>query len=152
MSTLGNVVSKFAPIVGSALNLVLPGSGLLVSGLMSLFGVTSNNPDELTQVISQDPNAALKLKQFEIEHQDILAKMTQADRASARDMAVATVQKTGKQDWVMHFLACICIFGAMAYGMMSILAPHQFDKGLFHDILNIAMLPLLFYFGGVYKP
>jgi hypothetical protein len=151
MSTLGKVVSALSPIIGNVLNMVLPGSGLIISGLMALFGVKSNDQEELATTIASDPNAAVKLREFEIEHQDILAKMGQADTASARDMNIQTTKATGKTDYVMHMLAIGSFLGCGLYLAVSVFFPKQFDVNIWHDLLNFLMLIFSFYFGGMYK-
>lgn len=104
MDTLGKVVSASAPMLGSVLNAFLPGSGLIISGLNAIFGSDPNQPDDLLAKIAQDSESALKLKQFEMEHQSDLAKIIAADRASARDRQVEYAKSMGR-DWVMDFLA-----------------------------------------------
>src|SRR3990167_425432 len=120
MSTLGKVVSTAAPILGSVLNSVLPGSGLIISGLKALFGVQSNDNDELATAISNDPNAALKLAEFEITHRHDLDQILANDRASARDRESEIVTATGKRDWVMEFIAIIMVMGF--FGMCFIIS------------------------------
>lgn len=151
MSTLGNIVSKFAPVVGNVLNMVLPGSGLVVSGLMSLFGVTSSNQDDLANAIAADPLAAEKLKEFEITHKYDLEQINATDRASARDMNIQTTKATGHTDYVMHMLAIGSFLGCGMYLAVSVFFPKQFDVNIWHDLLNFLMLIFSFYFGGMYK-
>lgn len=150
MSTLGDIVSKSAPLLGAVLNSFLPGSGLIISGLASIFGGSSSNADDLANRIAADSNAAEKLKEFEIEHQNDLAKIMAADRASARDMNIQTTKALGKTDYMMHFLAGSVVVGALSYPILGNILHYPVDKGIFHDMLNLAMLPLSFYFGGMY--
>lgn len=148
MSTLGNIVSKVAPVLGNVLNLVLPGSSLVISGLCALFGVT--NQDDLPAAIAADPQSAEKLKEFEIAHKYDLEQIQAGDRASARDMNIQTTKATGRSDYMLHFLAFF-VFGLLgAYILIGYFFPGEFDKGVMHDLINIAMLPLSFYYGGMY--
>lgn len=151
MSTLGNIVSKFAPVLGNVLNLALPGSGLVISGLCSLFGISGTNEETLAQTIQADPLAAEKLKEFEITHKYDLEQINATDRASARDMNIQTTKATGHTDYVMHMLAIGSFLGCGMYLAVSVFFPNQFDVNIWHDLLNFLMLIFSFYFGGMYK-
>lgn len=151
MADLGKIVSASAPLLGSVLNSVLPGSGLIVSGLNALFGSDPNKPDDLIAKIQQDAEASLKLKQFEIEHQHDLAKIIAMDRASARERDIEVTKATGKSDWIMHFLAVGSFLGTGAYLLLTIFLQKGWSETVWHDLLNFLMLIFSFYFGGMYK-
>lgn len=136
MSTLGNVVSKAAPVLGNVLNSVLPGSSLVISSLMALFGVTSNDQDILATTIASDPNASLKLKQFELTHIEELEKIYTQDRQSARQMAIETAKATGKRDWVADFIAISIVSGF--FGLCLIVAFTKMDLSD-HDIFYMLL-------------
>jgi len=154
MSTLGTIVSKTAPLLGSVLNTFLPGSGLVVQGLVSLFGLDKNaSESDLTNAIQNDPEAALKLRQFEMQHEEFLYKAVNDDRASARDREKSLVASTGKRDWVIDFLA---IFITLAFfGLCLIVAfttADGTDRNLFYMLLGTFSTTfggvIAFYFGG----
>ena len=150
MSNLSDIVSKAAPLLGTVLNAFLPGSGLIISGLASIFGGNASNPDDLAQRIASDANAAEKLREFEIEHQNDLAKIIAQDRASARQMNIETTKALGKTDYMMHTLALAVVGCALLYPLLGNILHYTIDKGIFHDMINIAMMPIAFYFGGMY--
>ncbi len=150
MSELATIVSKSAPLLGAALNTVLPGSSLLISGLSALFGLKGNDTDLLATTIASDPNAAEKLREFEIAHRYDLESILAADRASAREMNTQTTKATGKTDYMLHMLAFCVIGQLMAYILLGYFIPAHFDKGVMHDLINLAMMPLSFYYGGMY--
>jgi len=148
MSNLSNVVSKAAPVLGAVLNSVFPGSGLIVSGLMSLFGVTSESA--LVEKINADPEAFFKLRQFELQHEKELLAISYADTDSARKMNIETMKATGKTDYMLHTLAILSVGLSLIYPFFGFFYPSHFDKGVFHDLLNIATFIFSFYFGGMY--
>jgi hypothetical protein len=150
MSTLGKVVGAISPVLGNILNAVLPGSGLVISGLMSLFGVTSNDQDELATKIGADPNAAEKLSEFVIAHKYDLERLQQADQASARDMNIQTTKATGRQDNMLHVLGLGSFLMVFFYVLLSYFIPEHFSENVFHDLLNICTFVFSFYFGGMY--
>lgn len=151
MDKLGEIVSKSSPLLGTVLNGLLPASGLIISGLNAIFGANPNQPDDLLSKIQQDSEAALKLKQFEIEHQNDLAKIIATDRASAREREVEVTRTTGNSDWIMHFLAVGSFLGTGAYLLLTIFLQKGWSETVWHDLLNFLMLVFSFYFGGMYK-
>jgi hypothetical protein len=152
MSKLGNIVGKAAPIVGSVINSVLPGSGLIVSGLMSLFGVNSNSEEDLSSAIASDPLASEKLKEFQILHQFDLDKIIANDRDSARKRESSIVESTNKRDWVIDFLA---IFVTLAFFFLCLIikftSVNADDKDLFYMLIGTFSsgwsVVLAYYFG-----
>lgn len=148
--SLASVVGAISPVIGAALNTILPGGSLLVSALAHLFGVDGTSEQGLAQAISQDPMAAEKLKEFEIAHKYDLETMTVQDRVSARDMNSSTTKATGKTDYMLHFLAFFILAFLVVYVLMGYFIPLNFDKNIMHDLINLAMLPLSFYYGGMY--
>lgn len=118
MSDLGKIVSKAAPIVGNILNSVLPGSGFILQGLAGLFGLGSNaSQEDIANAIANDPEAYVKLKQFELEHKYDLEALIVQDRNSARVNEAEVAKAQGKRDWVRPFLviSSTVLFASMCY-------------------------------------
>jgi hypothetical protein len=69
---LANIVGDVAPKLGKVLGFFgVPGaevSGDILGKLGKKFGISDTEPDKIAEVIAQDPDAALKLKEFELEH------------------------------------------------------------------------------------
>jgi len=127
------VVQAGAPILGGLLGGPV---GATAGGLVaSLFG-TGDDPEQVLQAIQGDPEAALKLRQFELEHRVELEKLRieamrlqlqdQADAratelatdkaylgdvAGARDRDIKNVQATGSRDQFMYLLAGLVVVG-----------------------------------------
>ena len=87
-SDLGKTVASAAPLLGGVVGGPL-GAGI-GSIKASVFGV-ENDPDTISAAIKADPNAAIKLREIELNHksklEDIAFKVTQAelaDKANAR--------------------------------------------------------------------
>lgn len=154
MSTLGNVISKSAPILGGIINSFLPGSGLVISGLMSLFGV--NTSSDLETTIQNDPEAATKLKQFELTNIQELEKIAAQDRASARNMAIETTKATGKRDNTVSILAFSFVAGFFIYSILLFFVKidptvHDIVLLIAGQIATMAITVAGFYFGGMFK-
>lgn len=88
MNDLISMVSKFAPAIGTALG--GPLGGLAVSAIAERLGV-KDEVEAVTKAIKADPEAAMKLKQLEIDK----FKAILADKNSAREReaAIATSDK-----------------------------------------------------------
>lgn len=154
MSILGNIVGKSASVVGDVLNSALPGSGMVLSGLLSLFGV--KHEADLPQAIKNDPESALKLKQFELTHLVELEKIVAQDRNSARDREKSIVASIGKKDWTISVLAMLFVGGFFAYAFMFFFVsvePNEHDIVMFlaGQISSIAMMVAAYYFGGMFR-
>lgn len=96
-SSVIKAVSSFAPTVGSAL--AGPIGGIVGDLVAKLFGGNAQEPDDLVAKINADPDAAIKLKKLEYEHQEVLAKYKadqvisdNADVADARDRDEKIIQ------------------------------------------------------------
>ncbi|WP_186055690.1 hypothetical protein [Burkholderia gladioli] len=133
MSTWGDVasaVSKFAPILGNAVpgvgTVVGAGVGLAASVIAKALG-TDPSPDSIMTALAADPDAVVKLKQAEMDHERDLAQIAAqreaaalaaqtaqysaeaADRDSARKLAA-----TQPRDWVRPTITFGLLFGAVA--------------------------------------
>ena len=69
---VAGLVGQAAPILGTALG--GPMGGAAGSLVASVLGV-DNTPDAVAQAIKQDPQAAIKIKQLELEHSTELARI-----------------------------------------------------------------------------
>ena len=114
-STLSKLVGTAAPLLGTALGGPLGGTvGNLIA---SLFGC-ENKPDLVAAAIQADPQAALKLKELEINNSLELQKivlegerMRLADVASARAREVDITKATGSKDINLYVLAWVMVIG-----------------------------------------
>ena len=88
MNDLISMVSKFAPAIGTALG--GPLGGLAVSAIAERLGV-KDEVEAVTKAIKADPEAAMKLKQLEIEK--FKAVLADKDSARNREATIATSEK-----------------------------------------------------------
>jgi len=121
-----------------------------VSLLESLFGVSS---DKLSNVITNDGTALEKLMSFASEHKELIAQYQAQgyeaevqDRVSARELS-----KNPKDDRIQHILAICFTLGFFGYVALKYLQPECFDKEIFNNLVNMAMLVYSFYFGSSFK-
>lgn len=152
--SLKSVLSKIVPAVGSIVGSVVPGAGAIISGVASLFGADPQNPDDIAKKIKQDPEAYLKLVQFEKEHEAEILSIQQKDRQSARTRELEMVKTTGRRDWVVATLA-IGVLGGYFLMVGIACIPHlpEWVAGLLKESLAdwkmCVMLILSYYFGSM---
>lgn len=139
LKDLAPIISKFAPLLGSALG--GPIGGIAATLISNLFGTT--NPDEINTALATHPDAGIKLKELELQHKAELLqiestreKQDDDDRKSARDREEDVIKLTGKYDWVQHLCALILVFGFFVMcGMIA--ADHLDEKD--HDLLYMLL-------------
>jgi hypothetical protein len=153
MTKLAQIVSKSAPVLGAAMNALLPGSGLIVSGLASLFG-SSNDQQDLLSKINSDPEAALKLKQYEMDHIRDLTKMVYADIANARNREIEVTKATGSRDWTQTLIGIFIVLSFFAsFIIIAFFKTEPTDHDLLYimatQISSLAFLVVGYYFGGM---
>ncbi|RQR81457.1 MULTISPECIES: hypothetical protein [unclassified Burkholderia] len=142
MSTWSDVaaaVSKFAPILGNAIpgvgTVVGAGVGLAASVIAKALG-TEPTPDSIMTALASNPDAVVKLKQAEMDHERDLAQIVAsreaaqwaaqtaqyaaeaADRASARKLAAAQ-----QKDWVRPTITMILLAGCLAVTFLMFSGP-----------------------------
>lgn len=136
MATINEIISVGAPLLGS----VLSGPPGLAAGAVSLvtkaLGLPENSSvQDITKEIQVNPEAATKLREIELKHQQYLfgikLQMDQAeyaDRADARAREVAITKATGSRDW---FAASLGVFVVLAFTVilsLMIFRPSEADE------------------------
>lgn len=92
---IANRVSKSAPLLGSVISSINPLAGIGISLISQVFGASKINPHDILNKIQLDPEAELKLKKIEYDHQEALQKIASnvietdaGDRKDARNMNI----------------------------------------------------------------
>lgn len=78
LKKLAGVIGQYAPMLGSAIGTVVPGASLggdLIGAVAKKFGVETQDPDELINIIATDPESALKFKELEKEHETEITRV-----------------------------------------------------------------------------
>lgn len=127
ITDLGHTVARFAPLLGGALS--GPCGATLGGIIASVFGTDTSKPDRLQNLIITDPDAAVKLKQIEVDHHLELQKMViqaaqenlqniLADRESARQREILAnhipLAAREKTPAVLAYLLTLGVFVALA--------------------------------------
>lgn len=146
-------VSKYAPLLGSVISESNPIAGLIVMAIAKLFN-TSSDPSAILSSIQGDPDAAVKLQQLEIEHQDALIQNQMEDHANARQREEDIIKITGKRDGILDFLAILVVVGFFFLCGLNYfikLADDHIVVMLIGQISSGFMLCLSYYFGSSNK-
>jgi hypothetical protein len=116
---VGAKIVDFAPLLGTFLGGPLgTAAGGLVKVLANELGLKADEatPDKFMEVIQADPNAVLKLKEFELTHDVEIKKlilegdkMYLEDRQDARRRQVESEKATGKRDVNLYVLAWMVV-------------------------------------------
>jgi hypothetical protein len=110
-----SLVSKSAPLVGTVLG--SPLAGIAISLLASFFGAKTGDLSDLLSKIQNDPEAALKLKTLQFQHEETLKQIASNDfqksiddKESARAMQEEYIARTGHTDPMLPFLVILLFF------------------------------------------
>jgi hypothetical protein len=140
---IAGTVTKAAPMLGTLLGGPVGGA---IGGVISLIGSAlglspaETTPDKVSQMLSVDPQAAVKLAEIESTHkiriQELLLEQDRLvidgmkaefqDTASARQRQVDITKATGKQDINIYILAWVVVLGF--FGLTSLLIFHSVPK------------------------
>ncbi len=125
MSFLSDLVSKVAPIIGGLLTGGPLGAGAVaIKMLASTFG-TSPEPDKIVAAIKADPQAAVKLRQLELDNKVELQRLS-LENETARIIAVnrtMRVEAAANDVYVRRWRPTI---GYVVAGQMALLGVSAF--------------------------
>lgn len=147
---LNELVSQSAPLLGSMLGSPIAGIG--ISWIASLFGADPKNTQDIIDKISNDPEASLKLKSLEYQHEEELKKIASVDyQTEVDDRKSARQREINLQDYVPTFLAIgfLINYAAMQFYCVSHpTAANDLISARFQDVL---IMIISYYFGSSHK-
>ena len=110
---LGQEIIKLgAPLLGAALG--GPAGAQLGALVASAVGGNPQDPASILKAIQQSTDAATKLRELEMKHEEKILKLYMADVASARQREVDIVKATGEKDHFLYALAVVIVMGFFA--------------------------------------
>lgn len=112
---IGSVLDVASPLV----NAFVPGGTMITAGIKAIagaFGLTEDEVtgDKLKDLMAQDKEFALKLRQADQAYQIELLKQQLDDVKNARQMNVETTKATGKRDINLYVLSWTLVIGFFA--------------------------------------
>lgn len=112
---VGVAVAQSAPALGVALG--GPAGGAIGGLIAAAFG-TDNSPDSVAQAVANDPEAAVKLRELELHHAEVLAGLA-ADQYKAALLDTQQARTTHQGHWMPAALTIA--LAAMVTGMVGAL-------------------------------
>jgi hypothetical protein len=153
---VGKLIAKEAPLLGGIIGSVNPIAGLIINAVAHLFGADSSNPDDIASKINSDPTSALKLKQLELQHAEVLQQNAVDDRKSARLREENIIRLTGRRDSILDYIAFVVIAGYFFFSSLILFV--TFNDTTYHIVLmmvgqltNCLTMVLSYYFGASNK-
>lgn len=148
MNDLISMVSKFAPAIGTALG--GPLGGLAVSAIAEKLGV-ADEVEAVTKAIKADPEAAMKLKQLELDK--FKSVLADKDSARNREATIATSEKAPLiNKLVSPVLALIVVVAwvGIQYTLLNTTVPQEMRELVARVLgtLDGALMLILSYFFG----
>lgn len=133
-----DIFTKILDVGAPLANAFVPGSGLAIQGIKAIagaFGLTTNEvtPEKLSELMAQDKDFALKMKQAEqafqlaiMENETYRLRIQIADIQSARQREVDIVKATGKRDINLYMLSWVIVLGF--FGLVALLIFKELPK------------------------
>ena len=152
MNELISMVSKFAPAIGTALG--GPLGGLAVTAIAEKLGV-ADEVEAVTKAIKADPEAAMKLKQLELDK--FKAVLADKDSARNREATIATSEKAPLiNKLVSPLLALIVVIAwvGIQYTLLNTTVPQEMRElvaRVLGTLDGALMVILSYYFGASTK-
>lgn len=147
MNDVVRKVRTIAPSLAAAIAETNPISSILYTLITQIFGAKANDPNDLLTKINADPEAAIKLKKIEYDHQESLKSLDAQDRESARNREIEMTKLTGKPDIVAHCIAVLTVLGFFIMSGLQIFYPSFLqDKSNIQTALVTGFLLVLHYY------
>ena len=117
-----------APILGGALG--GPAGAAVGAMIANQFGIDSPTPDNIMAAIKADPEAALKLREVELRHQERLTEM-EVERFRIETVDVQDARKVHQHHWMPSVITMVmCAMFGMIVGSLFIWAIPGENKGI----------------------
>jgi hypothetical protein len=149
VEALAKTVSQYAPILGSSL--LGPVGGVFGSLIAALFGGAKEDPADLVNKITADPDAAVKLKTLELQHKDNILNIDNKNYATeVDDRKDARAMNITLHDHMPNILALIfiVIYAVMQYHIVN--NPGNQDDVISARVQDIFVMIISFYFGSAH--
>lgn len=147
---LSDLVSKSAPLLGSLLGSPLAGLG--VGWVAKLFNADPADTNDIVRKILNDPEAALKLKGLEYQHQEELERIAATnyqtevdDRKSAREREISL------HDYVPTILAVGFLINYALIQFYCVTHPTSANDIISARFQDVLIMIISYYFGSSHR-
>lgn len=123
-----------APILGGALG--GPAGAAVGTMIANQFGIDTPTPDSIMAAIKADPDAALKLREVELRHQERLLEM-EVDRFRIETADVQDARKVHQHHWMPSALTiCLMLMFGCAFGSLIFLSMPEGNRDMVNFMLG----------------
>lgn len=123
-----------APILGGALG--GPAGAAVGAMIANQFGIDTPTPDNIMAAIKADPEAALKLREVELRHQERLTEM-EVDRFRIETADVQDARKAHQHHWMPSAITiCLMLMFGCAFGSLIFLSMPEGNRDMVNFMLG----------------
>jgi hypothetical protein len=156
LNYLSSVVKKSAPLLASVITPINPLAGLVINSIATLFGSHPENLADIAHKINNDPDAAIKLKALQMQHEEILSKNHLDDVGNARSREETMVKILGRRDWLLDSLAFAVVVGYFVMCTFMVFNKQSAENNqvlfmMFGQLTGGFIMVLSYYFGSSKK-
>jgi hypothetical protein len=150
-SDLIPLVAQYSPMIATALG--TPAAGMVVSLIAHAFGCDGKDVKEITSAIHDDPEAGIKIKTLQFQHQDAIASLKTTDYANeVSDREDARHREIILHDHIPAILAIGFLIIYASVQLLSTYAPHGVDDIISARVQDIFVMIVSYYFGSMNRP
>lgn len=143
---LSGVVGKVAPLLGGVLG--GPLGSVAVSLVASLFHANNSDLQDILDKIKNDPDAELKLKTLELQHQEALQNFKVTDyQTEVDDRKSARLREMTLHDHIPAILALLFLLCYAIIQVYSVMHPTAVDDIISARLQDILIMVFSYYFG-----
>lgn len=147
-----NKIKDITPSLAQAIASTNPISQVLYSAVTSIFGANKNDPTDLLAKINADPEAAIKLKKIEFDHQEEMAKInSETYKTEVEDRKNAREREINLHDWVPTILAIGFLINYAAIQFYCVTHQNQANDIISARFQDVLIMIISYYFGGIHK-
>lgn len=145
MQDIVTIVSKSAPLLGTALGSPLAGMAL---GLIAhLFGVNSNDQNAILSAL-QSPESAAKLQQLQNEHLEALEQIQATNyQTEVDDRKNARQREITLKDHVPTILSILFLISYVGIQLYIVMYPQSADDIISARLQDVLIMIISYYFG-----
>jgi hypothetical protein len=150
LGRIADVVGKSAPVLGSVLGSPLAGVG--VAMLANTFGGSNKDLQGILDNMLANPEAVQKLKELELAHIEVLAKISSDDyKTEVDDRKDARQREMTLHDYVPTILAVGFLFNYAAIQFYCVIDNNPSNDIISARFQDVLIMIISYYFGSAHK-
>lgn len=149
---LTDCIKKSSPLIASAISSTNPIAGMLISLISKTFGANKDDPQDIINKIYGDPEAEIKIKKLEFEHEESLINLQSEDyKTEVDDRKSARNREVSLHDWVPTILAIGFLINYAAIQFYCVLSNNNSNEIISARFQDVLIMIMSYYFGSMHK-